>query len=222
MVEKITALVVTLLTVFVFFVGWTYLYNYYYYLGVDISEINPSLQYTLIYALPALVHLISPRGELYPLLWMLTFAAMVVAGLYYFVHHHIRHTPNWPLEYAAIALAIGIAAVEGYNASESLARDTAIKKWMSDSNPAYVELKDANDKADPCATSQPNVFAGKFACLNRQLRLRLIISTDKFHYLFARDNCDRRIYSMCPGLLFKIATGDSKLTILHPAEEKHE
>ena len=208
--EKIAALVVTLLTVFIFFVGWAYLYYYYYYLGVDISEINPSVQYTLIYALPPLVHLISPRGELYVLVLLLTAAGILLVALYYVVHHCLS---RWPLpkssfSIAAIALLIAILAAEGYRAADSLAQETAIKKWMGDSNPAYVELKRENKESDPCATSQSNVFAGKLECLNSQLRLRLIISTDKFHYLFARDDCDRTIYSMCPGLLFKVEVAE--------------
>ena len=65
MTDKQLAIIVTLGTAFIYYVGWVYLYNYYNFFGIDIFEIGPSLQNTLIYAFPALLYLLSPKGELF-------------------------------------------------------------------------------------------------------------------------------------------------------------
>jgi hypothetical protein len=219
MSDKHIAILVSLITAFLYWVGWLYLYHYHYYLGVDVIEVNPSVQYTLVFSFPALLHLISPRGELCIFLTIL----LAAGGLFFVIHLKARE--SWFGRNIMLLMAISFSLLmlaEGYRSAKSLARIKAIDKWMNDSNPAFVEFPSKATDTSADASSVPdNFLAKKLAAANSQLDLRHILSTQQFHYLFAREDCDTNVYEMCGGYSFRVRAPDATVTILHPGEARH-
>jgi hypothetical protein len=219
--EKYVAVILSLTTAFAYYVGWTYLYHYYNFLGIDILEINPPVQYTLIYSFPGLLHLVSPSGELF----VFAFGAVIISAIgivfcrcLFPSNLSYKQKTLWTINTLLFVLLL----TEGYRAAKSIAHVDAANKWTKDSDPVFVEFKNStNANEKPCAdpTSPSDLFARQLLCLNSQLKLRLITSTQQFHYLFAAtDGCPPSDHEICGGLLFKINISETKVTILQSKE----
>ncbi len=216
--EKYIAVSLTLLTAFLYYAGWTFLYHYYFFLGIDLFEVSPSVQYTLIFAFPALAHIFSPQGELYPMIAALILGAAV---LYIFYRLTIGTTAgNHIIALICVAIA-GLMLFEGYRAAKSLAQMRAIDKWMNDSNPTFLDLTPRPVAGNNNKLPGPsNPLSSALASANDQFRLRHILSTPQFHYLFTREDCDAAEYQMCDGILFRVKVSEGSLTNLQPGVVK--
>jgi hypothetical protein len=229
MTDKQLAVVITLATAFIYYMGWIFLYNYYNFFGIDIFEIGPSVQYTLIYAFPAVLFLLYPKGELF-----IFVSGLFILAIAYFSLFHVgklKRSRNKivmsvkdNIVWVASILLVMLLLVEGYRSAEFLARTKAAGRWMNDSNPAVLEFVRSTD-----ATRRPNDsnansgigFSEKLQEFNNGLQLRFILSTPQFHYLFGRADCDSNFNETCEGFLFRVRVADVKvITILHPAEGK--
>jgi hypothetical protein len=227
MSEKLLAVIVTLGTAFTYFVGWTYLYFYYEFFGIDIFEIGPSVQYTLVYAFPALRNLIYPSGELYKFLPTVVVFALVIFA----IRRRFQRRKTKLVWTAATVFAI-LLTMEGYYSAKQLAWKKAAEKWMALSDPAYVELVSAAGSASPVnvpsptvGSASPNVpsptkngYSKKFEDFNKDLSLMYLLSTPQFHYLFTRELCK---VELCTGFLFRVSVANVRvLMILHRPEEQ--
>jgi hypothetical protein len=196
--EKLIAVIITLITAGAFFLGWVYLYSYYDYFGIDVLEINPSIQIVLVYATPVLFNLFSSSdGLLFGLIALLLLAIFGI--LFFFVRQW-----SWV---ALIALFV-IFGFGGYRAAITQGKILATQKWMNDSDPALLEFS-------------PDAVPKEVEIYNREKQLRFILSTPQFHYLFAREQCDLDSYTTCNGFVFRIKVADVQaIRILHTGEAK--
>ncbi len=225
------ATVVSLVGILIYFLGWTYLYSYFNFFNIDVYEIDPSLQYVLVYAFPALGYAV------YHVLWqpVAMISALLIAGFILWV---LLDAPrrwarlSWAI--ASAASLIWIVSVTYGNAWQA-GVERAKWKWSS-SDPTVVHGESGNLANlvggfdhffsngtvvdDRCAASQ-NPMRSPISCFNDKLALREIFSTARYHYLFAvTPSCNFNEYKVCPGLVFKAnVDGSGYLTTLHPGEK---
>jgi hypothetical protein len=212
MSEKHLAVILTVATAFIYFVGWTYLYYYYGFFGIDIFEVGPSVQYTLVYAFPALRYLFYPSGYLCVFLSTVVVLALVVLA----IRRCIRRR-KIPLQWAAAAVFTLLLAIEGYYSAKLAARDKAVEEWMAPSNPAFLEFVPTASGVSTGPTS--GGYQEKLEDFNKKLLLRHLLSTPQLHYLFTRENSCKA--EPCAGFLFRVSVANTRvLMILHPEEEK--
>jgi hypothetical protein len=231
MTKEHLAVALTLVTAFVYSVGFVYLYNYHNFFGIDMLEVGPSIQNTLIFALPSFVHLFSPKGELY----VFVPSAVVLAIVYFALLYVGKFTgangkvARWTndnkndIAWSALAIFAMLVLVESYRSAESLARTNAVEIWMNDSNPAFLEFARTADAAQARKVSSTTEkgLPKKLEAFNDELQLRFILSTSQFHYLFTRADCDLSANETCEGFLFRVRVADvNAVTILHPGEGK--
>ena len=108
--------------------------------------------------------------------------------------------------------------VEGHRSSKSLAYIGAAEKWTNDSNPVFLDLKPVESGGNTRNGSdlKANPLANKLEYFNSISELRHIISTQRFHYLFARAPEGR----LGEGFLFKVEVSNTKMTIWRTGEGK--
>src|SRR5262245_29153167 len=125
MTDKQLAIGITAVTAFVYYVGWAYLYNYYGFFGIDIFEIGPSVQNTLIFSFPALLNLLAPKGELYVFVPTLVILAVLTFVLTYSAKSSVikSRIGTWPagkVAFITVLAFIAVMLIEGYASAKSL------------------------------------------------------------------------------------------------------
>lgn len=185
-----------------YFIGWAYLYTYYGALGIDVLEINPPLQVVLVYAFPAFwkILIVLSRPD-----WIVWTVGLVIAALCVTLaaESKIQRVAFGILVFSACVWMVGFV----YAAARQAAFDAAWEKWMADSKVATIMGFDLQRGAG----SRSDGF--EITSYDRAYALRSIISTDRFHYLFTRDNCSLTSDG-CPGLIFKIDRNSASYVVI--------
>jgi hypothetical protein len=188
--------VVTLLVAPLYFIGWAYLYSYYSFFQINIYELNPPIQYVLMYAFAPMVYGFITWAKLPG--WGILLLATV--GAIWLVHTYGR--PAWKNTALVIVSLIGsiLIGAQLYSAAIGLAAQRAHNEWTNGSYPAYIQSKEATDAV---CSDYSNPLAREASCFSRKHALRYLISSDKFDYFYSRGNC-APTQTDCPTMVFRI------------------
>jgi hypothetical protein len=210
MLQAIVA-IVSLFGILVYFLGWTYLYNYLEFFRIDAYEVEPSVQYVLVNAYPAVLFLVREPA--------ITLFIIPFGMLAWWAFAGARGAHTTAIKAASVAvLSITVAAV-AYDAAWHAGIVAARARWMGNSNPVFLSGVDGAGKC--AAGSVGGGLAAPLACHNEEFALREILVTPHFNYLFMREACSVRDYRTCGGLIFRVAAdGKSYTTTLHAGEPR--
>ena len=179
-----------------YFIGWAYLYSYYSFFRIDLYELNPPLQYVLMYAFVPVVYSAAWWGTLTGWATILVLAAFTVrlARSY--------GPPTWWNTVSGLSWLIGLLGigVQIYATAIGLTAQRANALWLNDSDPAYVQNKDASDAT---CSDIGNLSARQAACFSRKHALRYLVSSDKFGYFYSQGTCAPEAAD-CPTMVFRI------------------
>jgi hypothetical protein len=209
-VDKTAALSISIFGALLYFTGWAYLYHYFKFFLVDIFEIKPSIQFVLIHSFSPLYHFAQKMSwGLAILIIALAIITVLVISILKGLESVRKRVTSVKENLTSLAAkpgvftgAILLALVTLFFASFWISRSAALERatsiWDDSSNVVYFNLGRAGDTLDIRAK-----ISDRTERLNRDLELRYLMSTEKFHYAFARDpDCAQN--QRCGGFIIKL------------------
>jgi hypothetical protein len=209
MLQAIAA-IVSLFGILVYFLGWTYLYYYLDFFRIDAYEVEPSIQYVLVNAYPAVFFIIHEPARLLLIIPFVMFVWWAFASA--------RGAHATAVKVVSACLLSVLVAVMAYDSAWHAGIVAARARWMENSNPVVLS---GVEGIGECNAGSAGGLSAPLACHNEQFALREILVTPHFNYLFMREACSVRDYRTCGGLIFRVAAdGKSYTTTLHAGEPR--
>jgi hypothetical protein len=189
-----STLIIAISGAWLYFTGWAFLYSYFNYFGINLIEIDPSVQYVFMHSVPPLRYYLTLWNVMYLLL---IYISSVICLRYVFgfaVASRYTRLLLSPLGQFFLLLAIIVLAFYvSFTLGRTTGADAASYFWNNPPEIVYFGFKQSNLTSDD---SPVNLVA-----LNDEMKLKYLISTKEFHYAFYREyNCN----SPHCGLIFRI------------------
>jgi hypothetical protein len=188
--------ITAILGAWLYFTGWAYLYSYFDYFGINLIEIDPSLQFVFLHSLPPLRYYLVGSNIFTCLLVYI----IIVFILYYIIgfsviYSRIRFLLSPLGQFFLASLIVFLLFYASFSAARTAGTQSASYFWRHPPRLVYF-----NFKQDPSTLTASPV---NLAMLNSEMKLKYLMSTKDFHYAFYREQECKEPHC---GLIFKIPT----------------
>lgn len=178
------------LTAWLYFTGFSYLYHYYIFFGIQIPEVEPSYQFVLMHALSPYVQYFGPVTMLI-LLVILVVSVFIIMKYFPSLDH--------PAFYLILLFSLFIIS---YFSSADAGYKRALAVWCEAGRIVKFTLAE-----------KPETAPEEFSKLNATWSLRYLFSSSSVHYAFKLSYpCSRG--RRADGVIFKVPVGDVQNLVL--------
>jgi hypothetical protein len=192
-------LILDVIAIFLFYLGWAYTYYLYYDFGVNVSALNIPLYYFFIYALPVIY------GSVFYFSLAVLIPLVVILIIKVINGHRADGFPGWLTEQSLITGVVIVSFIVMLPLSDILARKfatrTAIDMRGGNAKTIHFKFRD-----DPAA-----LYPERFIKANDAGELRLLLQTNDRFIVFLQPEPDENVAELPRGSTFVVFNSDIRL-----------
>jgi hypothetical protein len=195
-------LILDVIAIFLFYIGWAYTYYLYYDFGVNVSALNIPLYYFFIYALPVIY------GSVFYFSLAVLIPLVVIIIIKLSARRYPSKVPAWLAGQNIITGVILVSLIVMLPLSDILARNFAMKTAvdMRGGNAKTIHFKFREDPAV--------LYPEQFLKANEGGGLRILLQTNDMFIVFLQPEPDENVAELPRGSTFVVFNSDVRLATI--------